>query len=193
MASAGATACLSDTESHKNIKNWREAVKYLPRIDRAGALRRSGSVLILEKVALRRAMEKEYAGQQQRKKVAVECSNSGVAHSSRSSRGENRLERREKERRKRESLRDQRTVSQVLARSLNSTVGGSESEDPGDDWEAADFAANSCSRYNAEGSINPADGSPVYVGITPHPSHRLGMEETEKKKEQKEMVKMTVG
>ena len=62
MASVGATACSSDTKSHKNIKNWREAAKYLPRIDRAGVLRRSGSVLILEKVALRRAMEKEYAG-----------------------------------------------------------------------------------------------------------------------------------
>ena len=100
MAFAGATACSSDTESHKNIKNWREAVNYLPRIDRAGVLRRSSSVLILEKVALRRAMEKEYAGQWQRKKVAVECSHSGIAHSSCFSRGGNRLERREKERKK---------------------------------------------------------------------------------------------
>ena len=101
-------------------------MKYLPRIDRAGVLRGSGSVLILEKVALRRAMEKEYAGQRQRKKAAVECSNGEVVPSSRSSRGGNHLERREKERRKWESLRDQRTASQVLARSLNSTVGGSD-------------------------------------------------------------------
>ena len=49
VASVGATACSSDTESHKNIKNWREAMKHLPRIDRAGVLRRSGSVLILER------------------------------------------------------------------------------------------------------------------------------------------------
>ena len=100
-------------------------MKYLPRVDRAGVLRRMGSVLTLDKVALRRMMEKEYAGQRQRKGAAVECSNSGVAHSSHSSRGGNRLERRDKERRKRESLRDQRIVSQVLARSLNPIVDGS--------------------------------------------------------------------
>ena len=40
-----------------------------------------------------------------------------------------------------------------------------------------------------EGNLNPATGSPIYVGITPHPSHILGMKE----KEKKEMVKMTVG
>ena len=61
-------------------------MKYLPRVDRSGILRRSGSVLLLEKVALKRAMEIEYASQQHQKRVAVECSNNWVAHSSRSSR-----------------------------------------------------------------------------------------------------------
>ena len=60
-------------------------MQYLPRIERARVLRRRGSVLILEKVALRRAMEKEYAGHLQRNKATVEYSNNGVAHSSRSS------------------------------------------------------------------------------------------------------------
>ena len=101
-------------------------MKYLLRIDQTGVLRWIGSALILGKVALRHVMEKEYGGQRQRKKAAVECSNSGVAHSSHPSCGRNHLERREKERRKRESSRDQRTISQVLARSLNSTVGGSD-------------------------------------------------------------------
>ena len=126
MAATGAISCSANAESQKSIKNWREAVKYLPRVDRAGVLRWMGSVLTLDKVALRRAMEREYAGQWQRKGAAVECSNSGVAHSSRSSRGGDRMERRDKERRKRESLRDQRTVSQALARSLNPTVDGSD-------------------------------------------------------------------
>ena len=59
MASAGATVCSSDTESHKNIKNWREAVKYISRLDREGVFRPIGAVLILEKVALERVMEEE--------------------------------------------------------------------------------------------------------------------------------------
>ena len=36
-----------------------------------------------------------------------------------------------------------------------------------------------------EGSINLANGSTVYVGITPHPSRRLGIEEKEKKRKTK--------
>ena len=44
--------------------------------------------------------------------------------------------------------------------------------------------------WEMEGSLNPVKGSLVNVGITPRPSHRLGMDEAEKeKKEQKEMVK----
>ena len=37
-------------------------MKYLPGVDRAGFLRRMGSVLTLDKVALKRAMERKYAG-----------------------------------------------------------------------------------------------------------------------------------
>ena len=57
---------MQNRPKYKN--SWRQTVNYLPRVDRAGILRRSGSVLILEKVALRGAMERKYAGQQQRKK-----------------------------------------------------------------------------------------------------------------------------
>ena len=36
-----------------------------------------------------------------------------------------------------------------------------------------------------EGSLNLEKGSPMYVGITPHPPHSLGMDEDEKKKKKK--------
>ena len=88
-------------------------MKYLPRVDRAGALRRMGSVLTLDKVALRHARwRKSTFGQRQRKVTIVECSNSGFAHSSRSSCG-GKLpgKKRQNERRKQEILRDQRTSS----------------------------------------------------------------------------------
>ena len=45
-----------------------------------------------------------------------------------------------------------------------------------------------------ERSLNPAKGSPAYVGITPHLSHRLGVDKDEKqKREQKEMAKNNSG
>ena len=62
MAATGAISCSANAESQKNIKSWREAVKYLPRVHRAGVLRCMGSVLTLDKVALKRMMEKEYVG-----------------------------------------------------------------------------------------------------------------------------------
>ena len=111
----------------------------------------------------------------------MECSNSGVAHSSHSSHGENCLERREKERRKRESWGDQRTVSQVLARSLNSTEGGSGPrilETTGKLQILDPIVIPS----TEEGSPNLAKGNLVYVGITSHLSHRLGVDEDERKK-----------
>ena len=72
---------------------------------------------------------------------------------------------------------------QILARSLNSTEGGSDPkilETSGKLQILQPIAIPS----TVEGSLNPAKGSPVYVGITPHPSHRLGMDEAEKKKKE---------
>ena len=88
-------------------------MKYLPRIDRARIMRRCGSVLTIDMAALRQMKEKNIADQrqQQKKKTAVDCSNGGVTQSSRTNRVGNRLERRQKERCKRESLRDQRTIA----------------------------------------------------------------------------------
>ena len=63
MAAAGATTCPTSVRSQKNIKSWREAVNYLPRVDRARFLRKSGSVLTLNMVALSKEMEKRHTGQ----------------------------------------------------------------------------------------------------------------------------------
>ena len=164
-------------------------MKYLLSVDRVGVLRRMGSVLTLDKVALRRAMERKYAGQRQQKGAAVECSNNGVAHSSRSSRGGNRLDRRDRERRKRESLRDQRTFSQVLARSLNPTMDGSNPRTLGTTGKLQILQQVAISSTE-DGKKNPAKGNLVYVRITPHPSSRLETsEEKSDKKEQKEVMK----
>ena len=138
-------------------------------------------------------MEREYAGQQQRKNAVVECSNSEIAHSSRSSRVGNCLERRDRERRKRESLRDQRTVSQVLARSLNPTVDGSDPRTLGTTGKLQ--ILQQIAVFSTEdGKKNPAKGSPVYVGITPHPSNSLEeSEEKSGKEKQKEVLKNDSG
>ena len=100
-------------------------MKYLHSVDRARVLRRSGSVLTLNMMALRKEMEKRNDSQRPPPKVAAECSNCGVAHSSRLPRGGNRKSGRQRQRLKREILRDQRIVSQVLTRSLNPPQGGS--------------------------------------------------------------------
>ena len=42
MAAAGAISCSANAKSQKNIKIEREAVKYLPRVDRAGVFEADG-------------------------------------------------------------------------------------------------------------------------------------------------------
>ena len=104
-------------------------MKYLHRIDRARLMRRCGTVLTIDMAALRQVKEKNDADQweQQKKAVATDCSNKGVTQSSCANRVGNRLERRQKERVLRESLRDQRTIAQMLAKLLNPIEGGSDS------------------------------------------------------------------
>ena len=58
---ASATACPVGIRSQKNIKSWREAVKYLPSVARARFLKKNGSVLTLNMVALRKEMEERNA------------------------------------------------------------------------------------------------------------------------------------
>ena len=62
MAIAGAISYSANTKSHKNIKSWREVVKYLPRVYKVGVFRRMGFVLTLDKVVLRCVMDGKYAG-----------------------------------------------------------------------------------------------------------------------------------
>ena len=115
MAAADATPCSAAAKSNRVVKEWRESVKYLRSIDRARLMRRCGSVLKIDMAALRQVKEKNDADQrqQQKKAAAVDCSNRGVTQSSRANRAGNRLERRQKERVLRESLRDQRTIAQI--------------------------------------------------------------------------------
>ena len=129
MTSGNVTTCSASARSNKLVREWREAVKYLPRVDRAGLMRRCGSVLTVNMVALRQVKERRLADQrqQQKKKAVVDCSNSGVTQSSRPNLFGNRLERRQREREKRQRLRDNRTVAQILANSLNLVEDGSDS------------------------------------------------------------------
>ena len=129
MAAAGATPCSAAARSSRIVKEWRESVKYLRSIDRARLMSRCGSVLTIDMGALRQVKEKSNADQrkQQKKAAAVDCSNKGVTQCSRANRAGNRLERRQRERSTRESLRDQRNIAQILAKLLNSTEGGSNS------------------------------------------------------------------
>ena len=82
MTTDSAIVCSVGGASQKMIKIWREAVKYLPSVDTAKCLRCSGSFLICSMVALKEEMEKRKSGQWQQSVVAIDCNNSGVAHSS---------------------------------------------------------------------------------------------------------------
>ena len=90
-------------------------------------------------------------------------------------------------------MRDQRTVSQILARSLNPTVDGSDPrtlEMTGKLQILQQIAVSS----TADGKKNPAQGSPIYVGINPHPSGRLETtEEKSGKIKQREVIKNDSG
>ena len=178
-------------------------MKYLPRLDRAGIMRRCGSVLTVDMEALQQVKQKLLADQrqQQKKKVAVDCSNNEVTQSSCPNRAGNRLERRQRERCKRESLRDQRTIAQTLARSLNPN------EDDSDSRNLAIIGKLQSlqqifdkSNDRTETSNLLIKSSPEFVGIIPQQPNRLdddveklqsdkkmGQEKTEKEK--KKMVR----
>ena len=84
MVVAGTTSCPTSIRSHKSIKNWREVVQYLHNsVDIARFLRKSGSVLTLDMVALKKEMEKRDVGQQQQREVVVGHCSYGVAYPSR--------------------------------------------------------------------------------------------------------------
>ena len=128
VAAAGATCDSAGVGPLKENKNWRESVKYLhSRSDRARFWRREGSVVIVDMVALRQAKEKEDAGQRRQQGVAVGYCSCGAAYPSRAQRGGNRNARRKRQRASRERLRGERVVSRVLAQSLSSLKGGSDS------------------------------------------------------------------
>ena len=106
MAIAGVTACPVGIKSLKNIKSWKEAVKYLPSVDRERFLRKSGSVLMLNMVVLRKEMEERNADQRERLQIAVGYCSCGATCTSRLQHGGNRKTRKQRQRQKRELLRD---------------------------------------------------------------------------------------
>ena len=165
-------------------------MKYLRRIDRARLMRRDGSVLTIDMAALRQVKEKNNADQRQHQKkaAAVDCSNKGVTQSSHANRAGNRLERWQKERVLRESLRDQRTIAQMLAKSLNPTEGGSDSRNLATAGKLQLLQQICGSSSGSNGSTDPVKKtSPEYVGIVPQLLDRLddneekGQEKVEKK------------
>ena len=154
-------------------------MKYLHRVDRARILRREGSVLTCSLVALRQEVEKMDAGQQQRPKVAVGYCSCGAAYPSRVQCGGNHEARRRRQRANRERLRDIRTVSRTLARSLSPFQGGSDSRDPettGKLQVLRDFSSFSVAAGKSDQSRK--DG-PVYVGVESH-TYRLEDKKAEK-------------
>ena len=126
MATDGATLCSARIGPRKEKKNeWREMLRYLhSRSDRTRFQRRVGSVIVIEKEALRHEMERK-AGQRQKQGVSVGYCSCGAAYPPRNSRGGNRKTRRQRQRVNRGRLRDNRLASRILAKSLNPIEGGS--------------------------------------------------------------------
>ena len=128
MAAVGATLCSTRIGPQKEKKNeWREMLQYLhSRSDRTRFQRRVGSVIVIEKEALKHEIEKR-AGQRQKQGVSVGYCSCGAAYHPRNSRGGNRETRQQRQRVNRGRLRDNRLASRILAKSLNPIEGGSDS------------------------------------------------------------------
>ena len=156
-------------------------MKYLlSRSDRARFWRREGSVLIIDMVALGHAKENDDAGQRRQQGVAVGYCSCGAAYPSHVQRGGNRDARRKRQRVNRERLRGRRVVSQVLAQSLSSLQGGSDSrnlETIGRLQKLQQFAAP-----NDEMKLqNQSEkDKPVYIGVSPHSSSTVDGGENQK-------------
>ena len=160
-------------------------MKYLhSRLDRARFWRREGSVLIVDMVALRQAKEKEDPGQWRQQGVAVGYCSCGAAYPSRAQCGGNRNARRKRQRASRERLRGERVVSRVLAQSLSSLQGGSDSrnsETIGRLQKLQQFAAPSAGKIRRK-SVN--QGQTRLCRSEPH-SSRVDVHLKKKKNPQK--------
>ena len=160
-------------------------LKYLTsRSDRARFWRREGSVLDVNLVALRQAMEEEDVGQRQQKGSAVRYCSCGAAYLSRVQRGGDREARRKRQRANRERLRDDWTVSRILAQSLSSIQGGSDSRNPETTGELQILQQISVPSVEEKAGNLANSANPVYVGVSPH-SHRTEKAEKSVKNEKK--------
>lgn len=149
-------------------------------------MRRCGSVLTVDMEALRHVKEEKDPDerQQPQKEVGVDCAIIGVAQSSHSNRRKIRLQKRQKDRRKRESLREHRTNTRVLARPLNSNEDGNAPRNLASTGELQVLQqAMGISNVSNASTNQVNQDRPQYVGILPQSLHRL--EDEEDKKEQK--------
>ena len=99
MAADDVTLCSARNGPYKEKKNeWREMLQYLHgRSDRTRFQRRVGSVIIIDKVALKQEMDKR-AGQRQKQGVSVGYCSCGAADPPRNSCGGNHETRRQSQR-----------------------------------------------------------------------------------------------
>ena len=183
MAADGAALCSSRISPQKKDKNeWREMLQYLQsRLDRTRFQRRVGSVIVIDKEALKHEME-ERAGQRQKQGVSVGYCSCGAAYPLRNSRGGNREARRKRQRANRGCLRDNRLASQILAKSLNPIAGGSDSRNLEATGKLQFLQQFSVSSEGREKEKNPASkAKSIYVGIQTQPSRIEDMSKTDKK------------
>ena len=111
-------------ESHGPAAVWRSILRDLPQRDRAGRVRRQGSVVTVDLVALARKKEQRSADP-----TVAEMSMhppSGRAHAPRVYL-RNRLLRRDRERKTRASVRERQMVTQLLETLVSPSSGGTES------------------------------------------------------------------
>ena len=126
MVANGTTMCSTSTGPQKTKKNWREVCEYLRnRVERTRILRKVGSVLEVDLVALEQVKKERDAGQRQYQGGTVGCCKCGFAHPPRDKRGGDRNARRQRQRANRGRSRDDCTVARVLASLLNPLQGGS--------------------------------------------------------------------
>ena len=178
MAAAGATLCSTSVSSYKGNKNNSvgEICKYLiaNRLERTRFWRRVGSVLVFDKVALEQEKRKKSAGQRQQQGVAVGCCRCGSAHPPRDKRGGDRIARRQKQRANRGRSRDDCTVAQALAQSLNPLQGGSDSGNLATTSKLQILQRFSVAGNEAGKQIRSEEDQAIYVGMV-NPTDRLAV------------------
>ena len=153
--------------------NWRDLCEYLHnRVDRTRILRKVGCVLEVNLEALEQLKRERNAGQRQQQGVAVGCCKCGFAHPPRDKRGGDRMARRQRQRVNRGRSRDDCTLAQALAQSLNPLQGGSDSRDLATTSKLHILQQFSVAGNGNGKQIRSVKDSAIYVGMV-NPTNRL--------------------